>query len=188
MKTYTSWIVIGLLLIIATGCWGIFIIDKQRQDVELLQIEARRQAALESEAFGAWHHATRYETFNAQMSNASGAPPRSDMFFVRDVWVKCYQKSDAKFLGVSKRYGNAAYQASAVLIFHDKMSHGQFDSVMRKKLPDDVLQIVLRGEQHAISLQCKVEKLDSGEWIASEYKFGPTSQPDFPQERIKEGR
>lgn len=50
MSKITTGIIIGLLVVVAAGCWGVFVVEKGRQDLEFRQLEAQRQAALESEA------------------------------------------------------------------------------------------------------------------------------------------
>jgi hypothetical protein len=52
--------------------------------------------------------------------------------------------------------------------------------------PTGVMQAALEGEWHVLAMQCQVERLDGGDWIASEFKFSPIpSKPDFPFERVK---
>jgi hypothetical protein len=49
--------------------------------------------------------------------------------------------------------------------------------------------LVFESEINSLTMQCKVERLDGGEWIASEYKFSKADKnPDFPFERLHGGR
>jgi hypothetical protein len=149
-------------------------------------LEAARQAALENEAHQAWRHATQYEIFGMPLSNSKECPKRNDTLSSRDVWVKAFQHSDVRSLGKSPKYGNAAYQLSTVVALHDTMSSGMVDILVRRRAPDNVFHAAVQGEWSSLTMQCKVEQLDGGEWFASEYKFTKlAAKPDFIFERVK---
>jgi hypothetical protein len=187
MSKITTGIIIGLLAVVAAGCWAVFVVEKGRQDSELRQLEAQRQAALESEAYGAWHHATRYETFRTSLANSQQEPQASSTFTSRDVWIKSFQRTDVKLIGKSQKYGNAIYQVTSIIGFNDRVSRGWFAVMLRKNPPISVIRAALNGEWHHLTVQCKVEKMDGpGEWIASDWRFSPlTYSGDFPFNKIK---
>jgi hypothetical protein len=103
MSKITTGIIIGLLVVVAAGCWGIFVIEKGRQALELRQLEAQRQAALESQAYGAWHHASRWQSLRIPLISASAEPKKPEGLSDRSVWVKSYQRPDVKSSGKSNK-------------------------------------------------------------------------------------
>ena len=78
---------IVLLAITAVGAWAIFSVENERKNLELRQMEARRQAVLDSEGVAAWRHATKYETFWSELEGSPQEPKRSDTYTERNVWV-----------------------------------------------------------------------------------------------------
>lgn len=179
-------ITIVLLAITAVGAWAIFSVENERTHIELRQLEAQRQAVLDNEGFTAWKHATRYDTFGSELEHSPQEPKRNDTHTERSVWVKSFQKGDVKSAGISKKYGNAAYLVRSIIAINDKGSLGLIEFMMRKNAPISATQAAAEGEWHVLTMECKVERLDGGDLIASEFKFSPiASKPDFPFERVK---
>jgi hypothetical protein len=179
-------IVIVLLAITAVGAWATFSVENERKNFELRQMEAQRQTALDNDAFTAWKHATRYETFGSELENSPQQPKRNDTYTERTVWVKSFQKTDIKPSGTSQKYGNAAYLVSTVISINDKASHGLIEFMIRKSAPVNTIQAAVQGEWHVLTMQCKAERLDGGDWITSDFKFSPVAtKPEFPFERVK---
>ena len=174
-----------LLAVTTVGVCGIFAVESQRKTFELHQLEAQRQVALQNEAYQAWRHATRYETFSSPLNNSNQEPKRDDTYRRREIWVKSFQRSDVRS-DVAPKYGNAAYRVSTTVAFNDAISKGQFEVLLRSKATPVDISAALRGVWNSLTMQCKVEQLDGGEWIASDYKFSTLAgKPDFPFEKVK---
>jgi hypothetical protein len=148
-------------------------VENERRNLELRQIEALHHAALDGEGLSAWTHATRHETFAGPLANSRQEPKPSDTFRDRKVWVKAFQKRDVKPAGISRTYGNVAYLVSTIVSFNDKASQELFDAMLRQHVPSNELFVAPQGEWHNLAMRCKVERLDSGEWIASDFMFSP---------------
>ena len=104
----------------------------------------------------------------------------------RSIWVKSFQRRDIQLLGKSQKYGNSAYRLNTTLEFHDTLSMTRIDIAIHNNVPTNVIAAGVQGEWHVLTMECKVEELDGGEWIASEYKFSPSpNKPDFPFEKVK---
>jgi hypothetical protein len=186
MNKVVSAAIILLLAVIAGGTWGIYSVESERKNTEIRQLEAQRLAVLETETYGAWRYATRYETFMAPLADSRQEPKRSDTLVDRVYWVKSFQHIDAKPIGKSPKYGNAAYSVTSIIAFNDRLSSSTFEALLNSKAPIGVLFEARRGEWHVLSVECRAERLDSGEWVAGDYKFSPIStKPDFPFEKVK---
>ena len=146
-------------------------------------LAVRQAAALEAEAYSAWHYATRYETFWIPLTNSSEEPKHAVSLGNRTFWVKAFQRDDSKLLGRSAKYGNEAYSVRTILGFNDTLSKAMFEYALLNGAPTNV---AYASEWHSLSMECRVEKLDSSEWTASECHFSPVaSKPDFPFELVK---
>jgi hypothetical protein len=100
--------------------------------------------------------------------------------------MKSFQYSDVKPLGESQKYGNAAYHVSTILAMNERLSRGMLEAAIRSRTPSNVIHTALRGEWNSLTMQCRVERLDGGEWIASDYKFSKAaSKPDFVSRRSR---
>jgi hypothetical protein len=186
MSKIATCIVVVLLVIVAAGSWAIFAVENERKQLELRQLEAQQQGTLEAEGYSAWRHSTRYDTFWIPLVNSRQEPKRNETLTSREVWVKSFQRPDIKAIGKSQKYGNAAYYVTTTVAFRDKLSKGMFDVALRSRVASDVVFAAAQGQWHNLTMQCKVERLDGGEWIASDYKFSPIdNKPDFPFEQVK---
>jgi hypothetical protein len=186
MSKITTLIISVLLLAIAIGAWAIFFIESERKNLEVHQIEAARKATQENEAYQAWRHATRYETFWIPLLNSRQEPRRNDTLSNREVWVKSFQHSDVKSLGRSQKYGNATYQVSTIISMNDRLSRGSLEEALHSHVSSDVIFAAVQGQWSSLIVQCKVERLDAGEWVASDYKFSrAAAKPDFAFEKVK---
>ena len=184
-KTYAV-IATVLLAIIAVGAWAIFSVENGRKNLELRQMEAQVQTALDSEILTAWKHATRYETFGSELEHSPQDPKPNTTYTDRIVWVKSFQRGDVKAAGISKKYGNAAYLVSSIIAINDKGSLEVIKFMLSKNAPASVIQAAAEGEWHVLTMQCRIDRLDGGDLIASEFKLSPVaSKPDFPFERVK---
>jgi hypothetical protein len=153
---------IVLCLITAVGCWLIFGIEYQRQTRELREIQAGEQAALDSEMYQAWHYASRYETFGRPLeeflrttnTNAKGPEKAYTLIDAEVLWVKVFQRSDVRFVGKSRTYGNGSYAVTV--------------SVGWEVGPP-------KFTEFSLTAQCTLEKLDGpGDWAVGDWKFSPT--------------
>ena len=182
-------IAIVLLAITAVGAWAIFSVEDERKNLELRQMEAQRQAVLASEGFAAWKHATRYETFWSALEHSPQKPKEtgaSTPSTTRNVWIKSFQRNDIKSAGTSQKYGNAVYLVSSVIAINDSGSEAFLEFLFKKHAPTSEQEAALQGEWHILTMQCKVERLDGGDLIASDFKFSPVAnKPDFPFERVR---
>jgi hypothetical protein len=68
--------------------------------------------------------------------------------------------------------------------FHDRASKEFATFLLRRD--SRAFESAVQGVRKYLSVQSKVERLDGGDWIASDYKFTPLSTPpDFSSEKIK---
>jgi hypothetical protein len=177
---------IALLAVTAVGTWAIFFVENGRRNLEVRQMEAQRQAALDNEGFSAWRHATRYDTFGTWLERSDHEPKRSTTYTDRTVWVKAFSKRDIKSAGKSQKYGNAVYLVTSTIAINDRSSKGLSDFLLRAKAPINEIQAAAQGEWHPLTMHCRVERLDGGDWIASEFEFSlVASKPDFPFECVR---
>jgi hypothetical protein len=174
-----------LLAVSATGIWAVFSVENERKNLELRQIEALHHAALAGEGLSAWRYATGLGTFAGPLANSHQEPKRSDTFRDRKVWVKTFQRGDIKPAGTSQTYGNVAYLVTTIISLNDKASEELFKAMLDQHVPSNELRVAAEGEWHNLTMHCRVERLDSGEWIASGFTFSPIgNRPDFPFERV----
>ena len=186
MSRITTGIIVGLLTFTAAGAWAIFAVENERKNFEVRQVEAARQSAQENEVHQAWRHATRYEIFYAPLLNSQQEPKRNDTLTNREVWVKSFQHTDVKSLGKSQKYGNAAYLVSTIVAVNDRISKGMLELALHSRASLNVINAAVQGEWNSLTMQCRVEQLDGGEWIASDYKFSKAAvKPDFAFEKVK---
>ena len=178
MSKVTTTILIVLCPATATACWLVYSIEYRREQRELRERQASEQAALESEMYQAWHHATRYETFKGPLESylrKVGTPSRKalendyPLIHTVVVSVKSFQRSDVKFVGKSQNHGYNIFDVGALIIWRT----------------DDLRLFHLLAHT-------KVEKMDGpGDWACSDWSFSPIQESmdgayhgDFPTESV----
>lgn len=154
---------ITLLAVQAVGFWALFAVGQQRKQVEVHQIEAATEAALAGQAHNAWTYATRYDTFFVELANSKQEPKKNEALGERDVWVTAYQRSDIKFAGKSAKYGNESYLVNTVVAFRDHFSESMMMAAVHSKMSEQMFFLGMRGMWQALTMQCKVERLDGGD-------------------------
>lgn len=135
------------------------------------QENATKRALLENEALTAYQYATRYDSFHWPLVNSSKEPPESKTFTERKLWIKVFRRGDARQAGISKKFGNISYAVKSTVSIRDMVSDSLFRFAIGHTTTGE-FNYLRNGQEHELSMNCLVEKLDDGDWIASEYRFG----------------
>jgi hypothetical protein len=162
--------------------------------IQLVQVSAEHHAAVEqhefalaNRAYQAWRYAMTPERLLGELSSSGVEPKRSKVFLSRTIWAKSFQHSDAK--PIASKYGNAAYEVSTIITIGDGLAQYQFTALIEKVTTKALNDALATEPRSSFAMQCKVEQLDSGEWISSDYKFVTSSKEySYPNEVIKEDK
>ena len=104
----------------------------------------------------------------------------------RRYWVKSYQAKDVQPDATKPKYGVESRVVSTILCLNDRLSMGGVE-VYAGRVSSEELSRLVKGAWKYFTLTCRVERLESGEWVPSDYQFMPLGEkPEFLLSMIKD--